>query len=96
MARHWHDEVPLRTQARATPERRCVHSATAERLVAELKYRIFEKPRFPLRGRWGAGTERTLAVLAANLKQARRAIGTAGVDRPARAGLRTGPFPALN
>jgi transposase len=79
VARHWHDEVLLRMQARATPERMRLRSATVERPFAELKYRIFEKPRFLLRGRWGAGTEMTLAVMAYNFKQAIRAIGTAGL-----------------
>ena len=50
-----------------------------ERPFAELKYRIFEQPRFLLRGRWGAGTEMTLAVLAYNLKQAIRALGRAAL-----------------
>lgn len=47
---------------------------------AELKYRIFEKPRYLLRRRWGAGTEMTLAVLAYNLKQALRVLGTRGLS----------------
>jgi transposase len=79
LTRHWHDEALLRMNARATPERMRLRSATVERPFAELKYRIFEKPRFLLRGRWGAGTEMTLAVLAYNLKQALRALGTAGM-----------------
>lgn len=79
VARHWHDEALLRMQARATPERMRLRSAIAERPFAELKYRIFERPRFLLRGRWGAGTELTLAVLAYNFKQALRAIGTLGL-----------------
>jgi transposase len=79
LTRHWHDAALLRMQARATPERMRLRSATAERPFAELKYRIFEKPRFLLRGRWGAGTEMTLAVLAYNLKQALRALGTRGL-----------------
>jgi transposase len=58
-----------RKQARAKPEvmqlRRCV----VEYPFASLKYRIFEKPRFLLRGRWGAGTEMSLATLVWNLKR---------------------------
>lgn len=42
-----------------------------------MKYRIFEKPRFLLHGRWGAGTERILAVFAYHFKRAIRAIDTA-------------------
>jgi transposase len=79
LTRHWHDEALLRMQARATPERMRLRSATAERPFAELKHRIFEKPRFLLRGRWGAGTEMTIAVLAYNLKQALRALGCRGL-----------------
>ena len=76
VARHWHEEVLARMHARATPERMRLRSATAERPFAELKYRIFERPRFLLRGRWGAETELTLAILAYNVKQALRAIGS--------------------
>lgn len=79
LTRHWHDEALLRMTARATPERMRLRSATVERPFAELKYRIFEKPRFLLRGQWGAGTEMTLAVLAYNLKQALRALGAGGM-----------------
>lgn len=45
-----------------------------------MKYRIFEKPRFLLRGRWRAGTERILAVVAYHFKRAIRAIDTAGLS----------------
>jgi len=79
LTRHWHDEALLRMNARATPERMRLRSATVERPFAELKCRIFEKPRFLLRGRWAAGTEMTLAVLAYNLKQALRALGAGGM-----------------
>lgn len=79
VARHWHEEVLARMHERATPERMRLRSATAERPFAELKYRIFERPRFLLRGRWGAGTELTLAILAYNLKQALRVLGAGGM-----------------
>ena len=69
-----------RMQAGATPERMRLRRMTVERPFAELKYRIFEKPRFLLRGRWGAGTEMTLAVLAYNLKQALRVLGPRGLS----------------
>ena len=42
-------------------------AASVEHPFAGLKYRIFEKPRFLLRGRWGAGTEMSLATLVWNL-----------------------------
>ena len=47
--------------------------------------RIFEKPRFLLRGRWGAGTEMSLATLVWNLKRAMRVIGSR--ERPAERGV---------
>jgi hypothetical protein len=37
-----------------------------------MKYRIFEKLRFLLRGRWGVGTEMILAVFAYDFKRAIR------------------------
>jgi len=46
-----------------------------EQPFAELKWRIFEKPRFLMRGRRGARTERATAVLVFNLKQALRVLG---------------------
>jgi transposase len=77
VARHLHEAVLQRMQERATPAvmrlRRCV----VEHPFAALKYRIFEKPRFLLRGRWGAGTEMTLATLVWNLKRAMAVLGTA-------------------
>jgi hypothetical protein len=51
--------------------RRCV----VEHPFASLKYRIFERPRFLLRGRWGAGTEMSLATLVWNLKRAMAVVG---------------------
>jgi transposase len=75
VARHLHEAVLQRMQERATPAvmrlRRCV----VEHPFAALKYRIFEKPRFMLRGRWGAGTEMSLATLVWNLKRAMAVLG---------------------
>ena len=79
VARHLHEAALQRMQERATPAvmrlRRCV----AEHPFASLKYRIFEKPRFLLRGRWGAGTEMSLATLVWNLKRAVAVLGSAAL-----------------
>jgi len=76
VARHLHEAVLQRMQDRATPAvmrlRRCI----VEHPFAALKYRIFEKPRFMLRGRWGAGMEMSLATLVWNLKRAMAVLGT--------------------
>ena len=56
-------------QTRATPEAMRLRRCTVEHPFASLKYRIFEKPRFLLRGRWGAGTEMAFATLSWNLKR---------------------------
>ena len=62
--------------------RRCV----VERRFASLKYRIYEKPRSRLRGRWGADTEMSLATLVWNLKRAMKVLGSAALaERLARA-----------
>ena len=86
VTRHLHEAALQRMHARATPEvmrlRRCV----VEHPFAGLKYRIFEKPRFLLRGRWGAGTEMSLATLVWNLKRAMAVLGTTALaERLARA-----------
>jgi len=54
---------------RATPEAMRLRRSTVEHPFATLKYRIFAHPRFLLRGRNGAQTEMSLAVLAYNLKR---------------------------
>jgi hypothetical protein len=51
--------------------RRCC----AEHPFASLKYRIFGHPRFLLRGRRGAQTEISLAVLSYNLKRMLHVLG---------------------
>jgi hypothetical protein len=65
--------------ARATPELMRLRRCVVQHLFASLKCRIFEKPRFLLRGRWGAGTELSLATLVWNLKRAMRVIGSAAL-----------------
>ena len=51
--------------------RRC----TVEHPFAALKFHIFEKPRFLMRGLTGAGTEIALASLAYNVKRALAVLG---------------------
>jgi transposase len=77
VARHLHEEALQRMHARATPQLMRLRRCVVEHPFASLKYRIFEKPRFVLRGRWGAGTEMSLATLAWNLKRAMAVVGKA-------------------
>jgi transposase len=82
VARHLHEAALQRMHARATPELMRLRRCVVEHPFASLKYRIFEKPRFLLRGRWGAGTEMSLATLVWNLKRAMKVIGkTALIER---------------
>jgi len=76
VAQHLHEAALQRMHARATPELMRLRRCVVEHPFASLKYRIFEKPRFLLRGRWGAGTEMSLATLLWNLKRAVRVLGT--------------------
>jgi len=85
VARHLHEAALQRMHARATPELMRLRRCVVEHPFASLKYRIFEKPRFLLRGRWGAGTEMSLATLVWNLKRAMRVIGSR--ERPAERGV---------
>jgi transposase len=75
VSRHLHEAALQRMHARATPEVMRLRRCTVEHPFASLKYRIFEKPRFLLRGRWGAGTEMALATLVWNLKRAMTVLG---------------------
>jgi len=86
VARHLHEAALQRMHARATPELMRLRRCVVEHPFASLKYRIFEKPRFLLRGRWGAGTEMSLATLVWNLKRAMAVLGTTALaERLARA-----------
>jgi transposase len=86
VTRHLHEAALQRMQARATPELMRLRRCIVEHPFASLKYRIFEKPRFLLRGRWGAGTEMSLATLVWNLKRAMAVLGsTALAERLTRA-----------
>lgn len=67
--------------ARATPEAMRKRRSTVEHPFAALKYLIFEKPRFLLRGLQGARTEMAIATLVWNMKRAMRVLGEASLMR---------------
>lgn len=75
VSRHMYEEALARMNARATPHAMRLRRSTVEHPFATLKYTILEKPRFLLRGLWGAGTEMALATLAYNLKRAISVLG---------------------
>jgi len=73
--RHLHEEALERMGQRATPEAMRLRRNCAEHPFASLKYWIFGPPRFLLRGRRGAQTEMSLAVLSYNLKRVLQVLG---------------------
>lgn len=75
VSRHLHEDALQRMHARATPEAMRRRRCTVEHPFASLKYRIFEKPRFLLRGIEGAGAEMAIGTLVWNLKRAVRVLG---------------------
>lgn len=75
VTRHFHEDALQRMQARATAEAMRRRRCTVEHPFAGLKYRIFEHPRFLLRGLAGAGSEMAIATLVWNLKRAMRVLG---------------------
>ena len=75
--RHLHEEALQRMGRRATPEAMALRRSCAEHPFASLKYRIFGHPRFLLRGRRGAQSEMSLAVLTYNLKRMLHLLGAA-------------------
>jgi len=75
--RQVHEEALERMRQRATPEAMRLRRCCAEHPFASLKYRIFGHPRFLLRGRKGAQSEISLAVLSYNLKRMLRVMGPA-------------------
>lgn len=79
VSRHLHEDMIERMHARATPTVMRLRRCTVEHPFAMLKYQIFEKPRFLLRGLKGAATEMALATLAYNLKRAMSVLGTRGM-----------------
>jgi len=86
VTRHMYEAALQRMHDRATPWAMRLRRCTVEHPFAGLKYRIFEKPRFLVRGRWGAGTEMSLATLVWNLKRAMAVVGSVALaERLARA-----------
>jgi transposase len=81
VSRHLHEQALARMQARATPEAMRRRRCTVEHPFASLKYRIFEKPRFLLRGIAGAASEMAIATLSWNIKRAMNVLGTAALQR---------------
>jgi transposase len=75
--RQVHEEALERMRQRATAEAMRLRRCCAEHPFASLKYRIFGHPRFLLRGRSGAQSEISLAVLSYNLKRMLRVMGPA-------------------
>ena len=75
--RHLHEEALERMGQRATPEAMRLRRSCAEHPFASLKYWIFGHPRFLLRGRRGAQSEMSLAVLSYNLKRMLSVLGAA-------------------
>ncbi len=84
VSRHQFEEALQRIHARATPEAMRLRRCTVEHPYAALKYQIFEKPRFLLRGLAGAATEIALATMAYNLKRALNALGPSALLRAVR------------
>jgi transposase len=79
VTRHLYEAALQRMHDRATPWAMRLRRCTVEHPFASLKYRIFERPRFLVRGRWGAGTEMSLATLVWNLKRAMAVVGSVGL-----------------
>jgi len=75
ITRHLFEAALQRMHERATPEAMRLRRCTVEHPFAALKYQIFEKARFLMRGLEGAGTEIALATLAYNFKRALAMLG---------------------
>lgn len=75
LTRHLYDDVLSRMQQRTTPDKMRLRRCTVEHPFGTLKYQIFGHPRFILRGRNGAQTEISLAVMAYNLKRMVNVLG---------------------
>lgn len=73
--RHLYEGALQRMRQRATPAMMRLRRSTVEHPFASLKYRIFDHPRFLLRGRKGAQTEISLAAMVYNLKRMLRVLG---------------------
>lgn len=75
LSRHLYEQALERIHQRAKPEAMRLRRCTVEHPFAALKFHIFEKPRFLMRGLMGAGTEIALATLAYNFKRAMAVLG---------------------
>ena len=75
VSRHLHEDALNRMMLRTTAEVMRLRRSTVEHPFATLKYNILEKPRFLMRGLWGAGTEIAVATLMYNLKRAMTVLG---------------------
>jgi len=75
LCRHLYEEALDRMQTRVTPELMRLRRSTVEHPFSTIKYRIFGHPRLLLRGRNGARTEISLAVMAYNLKRMLKVLG---------------------
>jgi hypothetical protein len=78
--RHLFEDALQRLKKRVEehPEAMRLRCSTVEHPFGTLKYQIFGHPRFLLRGRWGAGSEMALGILAYNLKRALAVLGVEG------------------
>lgn len=81
VGRHIYAEALDRMKERTTAEHMKWRGSIVEHPFGTLKHQIFEKPRFVLRGLWGAGTEMALSVLVYNLKRAMNVLGNAEIRR---------------
>ncbi len=77
--RFLHDDALQRSQQRATAEAMRLRRSTVEYPFSLLKYCIFGRPRFLLRGLKGAQTEISLGVMAYNLKRMINIVGGAAM-----------------
>jgi len=71
------EEALTRMNERATAATMRLRRSVVEHPFATIKYRIFGHPRLLLRGRVGAHTELSLAVMAYNLKRMANVLGNA-------------------
>lgn len=77
--RFLHEEALQRSQQNATADAMRLRRSTVEYPFALLKYCIFGRPRFLLRGIKGTQTEISLGVMAYNLKRMMNVVGGAGL-----------------
>jgi transposase len=81
VSRHMFEDALTRMNERATATAMRLRRSVVEHRFATIKYRIFGHPRLLLRGREGAHTELTLAVMAYNLKRMANVLGNTRLTR---------------